>query len=349
MSDLIDGGNNPTFLGLEREYERGARYDDFDGEALIEDFDGFSSEDEFSDFDYSNFLSSPGFKLFKEETGGGRRQWKKLSASKQNEYKTRAGKSKVGGFIDRNVSSIKDDINDALDKVAPGAVKDAEYCNENYGTKKGPFTAKRASLTLPRSAYLGLIKLNYRGLATRMGAFYDKDRANWRKLEKKYCTLGGGTDSFLKAVKQGQNKKPLICGAKCKAKLPRNFSGFAIDASSFDYNYPTGAEETAAAAATASPVLASIGGTLTAISAVTGPAADIANDVERAVGKDEAKDDAGLTPEEKQEIENNFKQAQEEILAAVNEAGIGGAGANKLLVYGLIAVTGFVLLNSIKK
>jgi len=357
MRDLIDGGNDAVFLGIQRDKsnvdgDNLSAFDYFDG-----GYDTFSRDDdsrdasEVLDDDFNNFLSSPGFKLFKKETGSkkARNRWKKLSKSKQEQYKDRAGRSAVGGFIDRNLSSIKDDVNQTLDKIAPGAVKDAEYCNNNYGTKKGFFAGKRVALSPSRSAFLGLIKLNYRGLATRMGAFLDRDLKNWKKLEKKYCKLGGGADSLRKSVNQGKNKKPLLCGAKCKAKLPANFSGYSIDGLDFDYNYPTGAEETAAAAATASPVLSAIGATLTAISAITSPASDIANDIKSVVEKDEEKDDQSLTPEERREAEQNFENASNAVEDAAEQTAGFGEGANKLLLPLGALVVAVVLLKSFGK
>jgi len=355
MRDLIDGGNDAVFLGIQREKsnvdgDNLSAFDYFDGGyATFDRADEGRDASEGVDEDFSNFLSSPGYKLFKDETGGGRKQWKKLSNAKQKEYKDRAGRSSVGGFIDRNLSSIKDDVNQTLDKVAPGAVADAEYCSDNYGTKKGFFTGKRVALSPSRSAFLALIKLNYRGLASRMGAFLDRDPQNWKKLEKKYCTLGGGVDSLRKSVNQGKNKQPLLCGAKCKAKLPANFSGYSLDGLDFDYNYPTGAEETAAAAATATPVLTSISATLTAISAITSPASDIANDIKSVVEQDEEKDDQSLTPEERREAEENFENASNAVQnAAEQTAGIGG-GANKLLLPLGALVAAVVLLKSFGK
>jgi hypothetical protein len=354
MRDLIDGGNDAVFLGIERDKRNVdgdtlSAMDYFDGgEAFTRDDRGRDPSEGFDD-DFEDFLSSPGYKLFKSETGKGRRQWKKLSNAKQQQYKDRAGRSAVGGFINRNLTSIKDDVNDAIDKLAPGAKEDAEYCNNNYGTKKGFFAGKRVALSPSRSAFLGLIKLNYRGLASRMGAFLDRDPNNWKKLEKKYCTLGGGADSLRKSVNQGKNKKPLLCGARCKAKLPANFSGYSLDGLDFDYNYPTGAEETAAAAATASPILASIGATLTAISAITSPASDIANDIKSVVEKDEEEDDKSLTPDEREAAEKNFENAENAVNNATEQTAGFGEGANKLLLPLGALVAAVVLLKSFGK
>ena len=331
MRDLIDGGNDPYFLGLKTE----PRNENFYGDE--ESFSGGRFEDEspmseFDGGDYSNFLNSPGYKLFKKETGSkrARNRWGKLSNAKKNEYKERAGRSKLG-------ASLQDKLDDAA------------YCKDNHEVKRGVWAAKKTALTAPRGAFLALLRLNYRGLATRMGAFLDKDRNQFKKLEKTWCKLGGSIDSLIDNINKAKNKKPLLCGAKCKAQLPKNFSGYAIDASALDYNNVPGSE-TAATAAVASPVLAQIGATLTAISAITGPASDIANDVKNAVENDENAEDQDLTPEERREAEENFEEAAEaqEDAVEAQTAGIGG-GANKLLLPLGIAAIAVVLLKSINK
>lgn len=331
MRDLLDGGNDPYFLGLKTEPRNENFYGNFDGgaggrygdEDLLSQFDGG---------DYSNFLNSPGYKLFKKETGSkkARNRWKKLSNAQQSQYKERAGRSKLG-----------EKIQDKLD--------DAGYCKDNHGVKRGVWAAKKGALIAARGAFLALLRLNYRGFATRMGAFLDKDPNQFKKLEKTWCKLGGSVDSLIVNINKAKNKKPLLCGAKCKAQLPKNFSGYAIDASALDYSNVPGSE-TAATAAVASPILLKIGATLTAISAITGPASDIANDVKNAVENEENAEDQDLTPDERREAEENFEkaaEAQEEAVEA-QTAGFGG-GANKLLLPLGIAAIAVVLLKSINK
>ena len=119
---------------------------------------------------------------------------------------------------------------------------------------------------------------------------------------------------------------------------------FSSDADGFDlYNYPTGAEETAATAATAYPVLSSIGGVLTALAAISSPASDIANDVRAAVEGDEAAEDADMTPEEKAAAEANYTSAGEDAAKAA-DAATAGLVDNKLLLLLGAVVVGVLLL-----
>jgi len=82
----------------------------------------------------------------------------------------------------------------------------------------------RAALVAPRGAAIGLIRLNYRGAATRLSILNQRGKS---KVDSKWKDLGGKTDKLNAAISAGKNKKPLICGKKCRARMGRsqNFDG----------------------------------------------------------------------------------------------------------------------------
>lgn len=207
------------------------------------------------------------------------------------------------------------------------------------------YQAKRVALAPSRGAFVALMMLNFRGFASRLNAYIGTPQEV--EIEKAWLKLGGQYDDLLSAVSKGQSKKPLLCGAKCKSKLPSNFSGFmsfSSDSDGFDlYNYPTGAEETAATAATAYPVLSAIGGLLTTLSAITSDASDIANDVRDTVKGDEDAEDADMTPEEKAAAEAKYTSAGEDAAKAA-DAATAGVVDNKLLLLLGAVVLGVLLL-----
>jgi hypothetical protein len=87
------------------------------------------------------------------------------------------------------------------------------------GLKKVGLLIARASLAVPRGAALALIRINFRGLATRFDLL---NSSGEEKLMKKWEDLGGKRDSLNKAVKAGKDKRTLVCGKKCRAKEGAN-------------------------------------------------------------------------------------------------------------------------------
>ena len=89
------------------------------------------------------------------------------------------------------------------------------------------FTARLAvigSFALSRQAFLGLLRLNYRGMATKMKVAYDLNKQGyqkelWQKIVKKYYKMGGQEKNLIQATHGGWQKRPLLCGKKCKAKI----------------------------------------------------------------------------------------------------------------------------------
>ena len=80
-------------------------------------------------------------------------------------------------------------------------------------------TIARASLVLPRGAAIGLIRLNFRGVAKRFSLLNEKGKS---KLDLKWKDLGGKTDKLNDAIKAGKDKKLFVCGKKCRAKVGAN-------------------------------------------------------------------------------------------------------------------------------
>ena len=87
------------------------------------------------------------------------------------------------------------------------------------GLKKVGLLIARASLAVPRGAALALIRINFRGLATRFDLL---NSSGEEKLMKKWEDLGGKRDSLNKAIKAGKDKRTLVCGKKCRAKEGAN-------------------------------------------------------------------------------------------------------------------------------
>lgn len=278
--------------------------------------------------DFSDFFNASGKKLFVDD-----QMSRGVSKKQANKNWRNASKGVKDYWKDKAKSEKAEDKDERKERV------------QELGLSWAGHQAKRVALAPSRGAFIALLMLNFRGFATRINAYLDTAQAV--KFEKQWLKLGGDYEDFVNAVNKGKGKKPLLCGAKCKAKLPSNFSGFmsfSSDADGFDlYNYPTGAEETAATAATAYPVISAIGGVLTALSAITDPASDIANDVRDIVQADEDEEDADLTPEEKKAAEENFEQAGQEAEKAA-DAATAGVVDNKLLLFAVIGLAAVLLL-----
>jgi len=96
------------------------------------------------------------------------------------------------------------------------------------GRQLGKLVVK-ATMVIPRASARGLLALNYRGMANKLGWVSKNDKKKWAKVKKKWGALGGKWSSFEKSVKIGDKKRPLFCGKKCKSKIAKkvksNFSG----------------------------------------------------------------------------------------------------------------------------
>lgn len=105
--------------------------------------------------------------------------------------------------------------------------------------------AKKVALAVPRTAFLELVRLNVRGLASKLARAIAKDSA---KVESKWKKLGGNFSKFQAAVNAGKTKKPLFGEHK-----PVNGIGDPVTLSA-------GLASAAAIIAALSPLLKSLGG-----------------------------------------------------------------------------------------
>jgi hypothetical protein len=166
-------------------------------------------------------------------------------------------------------------------------------------------TVARASLVVPRGAAIGLIRVNFRGAATRFSLLTEKAK---EKLDLKWKDLGGKTDRLNEAIKAGKGKKPFVCGKKCRSKAGSNPS---VDVSDEFVNFDP---------ATAS-LIAAGAGVLATLIGVVGSNKSYKNQaelmkLEAALKQSESQEnaiDATMTPAE--------RKLAEEIIKAQNSGG----------------------------
>lgn len=81
----------------------------------------------------------------------------------------------------------------------------------------------KVTMGIPRGAYLTLMRVNYRGIADKNASAMENPQYAdaWKKVKAKWKKLGGKVDRLEKAIKKGKDKKPIMCGKKCKSKLAK--------------------------------------------------------------------------------------------------------------------------------
>ena len=88
-----------------------------------------------------------------------------------------------------------------------------------------------ATLAIPRGAFLTCMAINLRGMASKMHRVFTEPqyKSIKDKIKEKWFKLGGKFDRLKGAVEKGKDKKPFLCGKKCKSKLAdkltSNFTG----------------------------------------------------------------------------------------------------------------------------
>ncbi len=203
------------------------------------DFSGINGRDNnnflpknMSDSDFDNLLTKKG------------RQ--KLKGKVQNTgSKIQSGVQNIKGKVADKVDNLKDKVQDAKAQVQSGVqnlkgkvgdkldnVKDKlKVVGEKVGDgfKKVGRVLAVTTLAIPRQSARALISVNFRGFATRI---MESGGSSNKKLMDKWKKLGGTPDKLIQSANTGKNKKPLICGQKCKEQMSEmyekgNFSGFS--------------------------------------------------------------------------------------------------------------------------
>jgi len=90
------------------------------------------------------------------------------------------------------------------------------------GIKKVGKAVAVVTIALPRTAFLGLLDLNYRGFGWKIQSILTNPALSKEKaeLKKKWEKLGGKFSALEKTAGIGSRReKPFFCGKECKAKL----------------------------------------------------------------------------------------------------------------------------------
>jgi hypothetical protein len=183
--------------------------------------------------------------------------------------------------------NIKDDVKDGVQKV-------------------GSIVAK-AAVAVPRVSFLGLMRLNFRGFATKIYYANPEGKAKFDKFWKK---IGGDDDSLRKALEAGYNKKPKACGKKCRAKASESKESSLTTIEKVQFMYPTGLEEAAALLTAASPIIGAASAIVLAIKPTKEGEKAVA-EVEQDLKKEDAAakaEDATMTKPELAQAEVVIKQ-----------------------------------------
>lgn len=250
-------------------------------------------------------------------------------------------------------------------KVESGVKKAGQKVGE--GLKKVATVVKKASLAAPRGAFLALVRLNFRGSASRFNLLND---AGVKKLNEKWEKLGGSKDALQRAIDAGKGKHPLACGKKCRASAGKN-PQLPPDAQSDFVNF-----EPTTTTALISAGGAVLGATIKAVSDKSNYKSQIElskleNDIAKAEDAEKKIDDT-MTPQERaladeiikaqdssfdavKAIQENPNLTAAEKTAAIamvkqDLKGSGSTANNKLMIgLGVVAIIGLVYYFSQKK
>ena len=164
----------------------------------------------------------------------------------------------------------------------------------NSGTSRKD-ARKQAKSQIPtskparRDAYLLLVKLNFRGFAWKLNSIITGSNQKLISDLKGKWSKWGSWDELVQAVNIGKDKKPHVCGGKCRSEILDIKSNFVV---------------TAAVASVISGALALAGVIISALSSII-KQAQIGKQQENAIklSEKEGEDDFNnLPPEKKQEI-----------------------------------------------
>jgi hypothetical protein len=235
------------------------------------------------------------------------------------------------------------------------------------GVKKGLKKVGRgiatAALAVPRSAALVIMRLNFRGNAKRFSLLNSQGE---KKVLDKWKKLGGDTEALKRAIKAGKDKKPFVCGKKCRAKAGPNPQ---VTKDSQEFVNGAGIDDAALAS-----YIATGAGLVATMVGVVSKSKDFKNQKElmqlqsdlNQKDKEEEAIDATMTPQERKiaeevikaqessndpinAIQNNPNLTNDEKQEAISQikgmqkSNI-GIDTNKKIILGVVAVIGLVVL-----
>lgn len=70
-----------------------------------------------------------------------------------------------------------------------------------------------------REAYLALVKINFRGFAYKLDAIINGTNTNLLNQLKEKWRKWGDWNQLIEAVNKGKDRKPFVCGAKCRKEV----------------------------------------------------------------------------------------------------------------------------------
>ena len=195
---------------------------------------------DFVDDDFDNFLTKKS-----RERGRRRRELRKEGRDE--------GKSRK--------DARKDARRQAVEEIPPAKI----FQNVGRAIKVG-------ALALPRSAFLVMCRINWRGISYKLAkAFTDPKYANEKKKVKdKWNRLGGKWEKLIQNVNIGKVKKPFFCGKKCKKELldkdfKRGFINFNSDIDFYNVAEPVSATATGVYVSMGLKIAGAIGSLISAI------------------------------------------------------------------------------------
>ena len=185
----------------------------------LDNFQDFDGDDYATDDEYDNLFTKKSRRKLKK---GFKKVTKKIGS----------GIKKTAGKIKKGIKKV------SLKNIGKGLKKVGQTIGK--GIKAVGNIIKKGALFVPRQAARGLIALNFRGSATKMNAAL-RDSKYKKKLESKWKKMGGSWSKLKKVISIGKNKKPKLCGVKCKQKIAKatgKKSGFINADGSVNYgNY----------------------------------------------------------------------------------------------------------------
>lgn len=231
------------------------------------------------------------------------------------------------------------------------------------GLKKVGRGIATAALAVPRSAALVIMRLNFRGNAKKFSLLNSQGE---KKVLDKWKKLGGDTEALKRAIKAGKDKKPFVCGKKCRAKAGPNPQ---ITKDNEEFAYIGGPDDAAIAA-----YISTGAGLVATMVGVVSKSKDFKNQKElmqlqsdlNQKEREESAIDATMTPQERKIAEEIIK-AQESSSDPINAIQMNpnltneekqeaisqikgmqksniGIDTNKKIILGVVAVIGLVVL-----